>query len=77
MTVAKLLKNKRFLKFCVIEYGIKVDDLIETDGEYLFQLMTYWYECPECYMGPRGVIRGEVEQALSDGKLKESRYNNV
>lgn len=71
MTVSRLLSNKRFTKFCSLEYGIELDELLNTSCEYLYELMQKWYECPEVFLGPSGAIREEVEKALVDGKIKQ------
>ena len=71
MTVVKLLSYKCFVKFCALEYGIESDCLMDTDSDYLFYLMTAWYNCPEMLWGPRGAVRIAVEKALKEGQLKK------
>lgn len=69
MTISRLLSNKRFVKFCLLEYGITDLELFDMDIKSLFRLMQKWYECPEWYVGPYGKIRDDVECSLLKGEL--------
>lgn len=69
MTVSLLLGNKRFVKFCLLEYGVTDLDLLDMNAKSLFRLMQKWYECPEWYVGPRSKIRDDVKCSLLKGEL--------
>ena len=77
ITSSKLLRNKRFVLFCSLEYGIELDELLNTSCDYLYKLMKEWYECPEILYGPCGITRQGVEKAIDDGKIKETRHSKA
>ena len=71
MTRKQLLKSKRFLLFCTLEYGIDLEQLQDMELDYLKEYFVKWYECPEMLFGPKGAEREKVRLAIKNRSLTD------
>lgn len=71
MTRQQLLKNKRFLTFCSIEYGVELSELREMPLYSLVKYLVEWFKAPEILSGLYGVQRDKVRQVIEQRALSE------
>lgn len=71
MTKKQLLRKKRFLQFCSIEYGLSVSELEEMQINELVRYLIDWFKCPQQLFGPLGSDRELVRETIADKSLHE------
>ena len=71
MTRKQLLKCKRFLLFCTLEYGINLEQLQNMELDYLKKYFVEWYKCPEMLYGPKGTQREKVRLTIKNRSLTD------
>lgn len=68
MTVKELIGNKRFVKWCALEYGIDIEQLKTMNKKDIYRYMKMWYYAPEFACGAVGAMKEKVGEVLN-GKV--------
>lgn len=71
MTRQQLLKNKRFLTFCSIEYGVELSELREMPLYCLVKYLVEWFKAPEIFSGLSGSMRERIKKVIEQRSLSE------
>ena len=75
MTVKELIGNKRFVKWCALEYGIDIEQLKTMSKKDIYRYMKMWYYAPEFACGANGNIKEKIGAVLAGkDRLKDSLF---